>query len=200
MKSLSRNYASHISGHLDLRTSVSSECPDGIIPDLMPKLQIGDHHMCKKHRITPPLQVFGFALVLSGCGILQFTPMDIEDHMYPSDMMIPRQTEEYSGLEKSQVIDHSIEGPAFDSLNPNPFNPTTTIRFDLPMDSQVHLIIYDILGREVMRLLDEDRPAGYYELRWNGRDVTGRQVPSGIYIARLLTPEYSKSMKIVKLK
>lgn len=156
--------------------------------------------MCKKHRITLPVQVFGFALVLSGCGIIQFTPMDIEDHLYPSDMMTPRHTEEYSGLEDSQVIDHNIENPEFDFLKPNPFNPTTTIRFDLPMDSQVHLIIYDISGREVMRLVDEVRPAGYYELRWNGRDATGRQVPSGIYFTRLVTPEYSKSMKMLKLK
>ncbi len=156
--------------------------------------------MCKKHRITLPVQVFGIALVLSGCGILQFTPMDIEDHLYPSDTLTPIQADGYSEIEKLQGIDHIIEDPQFDFLKPNPFNPTTTIRFDLPMDSQVHLIIYDISGREVMRLVDEVRPAGYYELRWNGRDATGRQVPSGIYFTRLVTPEYSKSMKMLKLK
>jgi flagellar hook assembly protein FlgD len=61
-------------------------------------------------------------------------------------------------------------------------------------------MIYDIIGREVMRLVDEIRPAGYHELRWNGRDDAGRQVASGIYFARLMTPEYTKSMKMLLLK
>jgi hypothetical protein len=57
-----------------------------------------------------------------------------------------------------------------------------------------------MVGREVVRLLDEIRPAGYHELQWGGRDVAGRHVASGIYIARLVTPDYSKSIKMVLLK
>ncbi len=83
---------------------------------------------------------------------------------------------------------------------PNPFNPTTTIRFDLPQEQRVYLMIYDIMGREVVRLVDEVRPAGYHEMRWSGRDVGGRQVASGIYFARLVTPQYSKVNKMLLLK
>ncbi|MCH7859938.1 MAG: T9SS type A sorting domain-containing protein, partial [Candidatus Marinimicrobia bacterium] len=83
---------------------------------------------------------------------------------------------------------------------PNPFNPITTIRFDLPEQTEVNLIVYNILGRVVARLVDDIRPAGYYELRWDGRDRTGRLVSSGIYIVRLVTPTESRSIKLVMMK
>ncbi len=83
---------------------------------------------------------------------------------------------------------------------PNPFNPSTTLRFDLPQASAVSLVVYDILGREVARLVDGHREPGHHKAQWVGRDKNGRSVPSGIYIARLVTPEYSKSIKMVLLK
>jgi hypothetical protein len=78
---------------------------------------------------------------------------------------------------------------------PNPFNPTTTIRYDLPQASEVLLIVYDLLGREVVRLVDGSMEPGYHEVQWNGRESA-----SGIYIARLVTPGYIKSIKMVLLK
>jgi hypothetical protein len=83
---------------------------------------------------------------------------------------------------------------------PNPFNPATTIRYDLPHASEVSLIVYDLLGREVARLMDGYREPGYHQAQWDGHAKTGRSLPSGIYIARLTTPEYSKSIKMVLLK
>ncbi|MFC1481713.1 T9SS type A sorting domain-containing protein [Candidatus Neomarinimicrobiota bacterium] len=83
---------------------------------------------------------------------------------------------------------------------PNPFNPTTTIRFDLPENSQVKLLIYDVLGHVVTKLVDETRPVGYHQIRWDGRNSIGRQVASGIYFARIVTPNYTKSMKMLLLK
>jgi hypothetical protein len=56
-------------------------------------------------------------------------------------------------------------------------------------------MVYDILGREVARLIDGYMEPGYHEVQWNGRDLA-----SGIYIARLVTPEYSKPIKMVLLK
>jgi hypothetical protein len=53
---------------------------------------------------------------------------------------------------------------------PNPFNPLTTIAYDLPQESHVMLTIYDILGREVIRLIDESQPAGIQKVIWDGRD------------------------------
>ena len=83
---------------------------------------------------------------------------------------------------------------------PNPFNPTTTIRFELPKPSMVYLVIYDILGREVARLKQEQLGAGYHQVRWNGRDRAGRDLSSGLYFARLATPEYSRTIKLLLLK
>lgn len=64
---------------------------------------------------------------------------------------------------------------------PNPFNPSTTIRFVLPQAQQTRLVIYNILGQAVKELVNENLPAGRYELLWNGADQNGRQVASGIY-------------------
>ncbi|UCH11227.1 MAG: T9SS type A sorting domain-containing protein [Fidelibacterota bacterium] len=84
--------------------------------------------------------------------------------------------------------------------HPNPFNPATTIIYDLPHSAQVRLVIYDLLGREVARMVDEWCPAGFHSITWNGRTASGREAPSGIYIARLVTQEYSKSIKMLLLK
>ncbi|MCH7498171.1 MAG: choice-of-anchor B family protein, partial [Candidatus Marinimicrobia bacterium] len=83
---------------------------------------------------------------------------------------------------------------------PNPFNPTTTLRFDLPAATHVRIVIYDLLGREVVHLVNGRLEAGYHGLIWNGRDTRGREVPTSIYIAHLMTPGYTKSIKMVLLK
>lgn len=83
---------------------------------------------------------------------------------------------------------------------PNPFNPTTTLRFDLPEASEVYLVIYDLLGRQLVQLADGRREAGYHRIVWNGRDDRGRTLPTGLYIARIVTPEFTRSIKLVLLK
>ncbi len=83
---------------------------------------------------------------------------------------------------------------------PNPFNPSTTIRFDLPVATDMQLAVYDLLGREVTRLVNGHLEAGYHQQVWNGRDRDGREVPSGIYFVLVVTPEFRKSIKTVLLK
>ena len=68
---------------------------------------------------------------------------------------------------------------------PNPFNPQTVIRFGLPEAGTVRLRVVDLMGREVSRLADEDRDAGFYEVVWNGTDAGNRPVASGIYFYQL---------------
>ncbi|MFQ5583735.1 MAG: FlgD immunoglobulin-like domain containing protein [Calditrichia bacterium] len=67
---------------------------------------------------------------------------------------------------------------------PNPFNPVTEIRFDLPEDAQVVIKIYNVLGEEVRTLVDNHMEIGFHSVIWDGRDETGRELPSGIYIYR----------------
>jgi hypothetical protein len=83
---------------------------------------------------------------------------------------------------------------------PNPLNPVATLRFDLPYASDVSLIVYDILGREVFVLMDTYMEPGIHRTQWNGRDAGGQASPSGIYFARLVTPEYTGTIKMLLLK
>ena len=78
---------------------------------------------------------------------------------------------------------------------PNPFNPVTTIRFGLPEESQVKIIIYDILGREVTILADKHYLPGYHSVNWNAQNFT-----SGIYFARLTAGEFTKTQKLLLVK
>jgi hypothetical protein len=86
------------------------------------------------------------------------------------------------------------------SATPNPFNPVTEIRCELPADGQVMLAIYDLGGHAVRNLLDESRSAGLFSVIWNGRDDNGRQVPSGVYFARLSAAGHESVLKLVLAK
>ncbi|UCD38519.1 MAG: T9SS type A sorting domain-containing protein, partial [Fidelibacterota bacterium] len=79
---------------------------------------------------------------------------------------------------------------------PNPFNPSTTLDFDLPVATDIRMVVYDLLGREVIQLVRGRREAGYHQIIWNGRTANGREVPSGIYIVRMMSPGYTKSIKM----
>ncbi len=68
---------------------------------------------------------------------------------------------------------------------PNPFNPTTTIRFAIPRDGRVTIVVYDIAGHRVRKLLNEFRQAGDHTVAWNGNDDDGRPVGSGTYLSRI---------------
>ncbi|MCH7574967.1 MAG: DUF1573 domain-containing protein [Candidatus Marinimicrobia bacterium] len=83
---------------------------------------------------------------------------------------------------------------------PNPFNPVTTLGYALAQLAHVKLAIYDLRGREVLTLVDTQVGPGYRQVSWNGQDQAGRALPSGIYIARLVTLESTQSIKMILLK
>ena len=88
------------------------------------------------------------------------------------------------------------------SLNgnfPNPFNPTTTISYELSNAGQVNLVVYDILGRQVISLVNGQLPAGEYESTWNGLDANGNVVPSGTYLYRLTFGEGQSQSRVMTL-
>ena len=74
---------------------------------------------------------------------------------------------------------------ALDQNFPNPFNPLTVIRYQLPVESRVKLKISNILGQEVKRLADEIQDAGYKSVVWNSTNDQGNPVASGIYFYRM---------------
>ena len=87
---------------------------------------------------------------------------------------------------------------------PNPFNPSTTISFDIRGDgaaaAQVSLKVYNVRGKLVKTLVDELKPAGRYSIQWDGRSNNGAQVASGVYFYRLKTRDFQQTRKMVLLK
>jgi len=83
---------------------------------------------------------------------------------------------------------------------PNPFNPTTNFKFDLPAQSDVKLIIYNVLGQEVVRVIDDNLKAGEYAKTWNGLDQHGNRIASGVYFYKLLTNSHTAVKKLIMLK
>ena len=83
---------------------------------------------------------------------------------------------------------------------PNPFNPLTSIQYALPEAGQVELVVYNIMGHQVRRLVSGRKEAGYHKVLWNGRDDSGREVPSGIYFLRVQAGEFIQTKRMVLLK
>ncbi len=86
------------------------------------------------------------------------------------------------------------------SSAPNPFSGMTVIRYQLPTPGPVRLAVYDVAGQLVKVLTTETKPAGVYEVAWNGRGVAGWPLPSGVYLIRLEAGLYREIRKAVLLR
>jgi hypothetical protein len=78
---------------------------------------------------------------------------------------------------------------------PNPFNPATTIRYSIPKVSKVQIKVFDVLGKEIRILVNEEKPAGTYELTWNAANL-----PSGVYFYQIKAGEFTGTKKMILLK
>lgn len=83
---------------------------------------------------------------------------------------------------------------------PNPFNPFTTIEFQLPLECPIRLIVVDILGNEIRHIVDGSVPSGNHRVIWDGKDDAGRPLQSGIYVVRLMTQTVALSRKMTLLR
>ncbi len=83
---------------------------------------------------------------------------------------------------------------------PNPFNPSTVIEFTLPTYQRVSLVIYDILGRLVKTLVNEERHAGQHRVTWNGTNNSGSQVSSGVYFYEMRTVDMVTVKKMMLIR
>jgi len=83
---------------------------------------------------------------------------------------------------------------------PNPFNPNTTIKYQLPKTSHISIILYDIVGCCVRVLRDEKKEPGCYTIQWNGEDEFGNAVPSGTYFYRFKTDDFSQTRKLLLIR
>ena len=102
----------------------------------------------------------------------------------------------YLGLYNEALPKEFAIHPAF----PNPFNPTATLRYDLPENSLVNITVYDMLGRQVKTLVNQTQDAGYRTVIWNATNDYGRPVSAGVYLYQIQAGEYISTKKMVLLK
>lgn len=95
----------------------------------------------------------------------------------------------------SQIFNYSLE-----QNYPNPFNPTTRIQFSLAKKSHVTLRVYDLLGREVVALVDEVRAVGHHTVDWNGVDQAGQRVGNGVCFYQIKAGEFISTRRMLLLK
>ncbi len=124
---------------------------------------------------------------------------DVNDEILltSNDLLIALDIELETGMNRDQAIpSHSRMFQNY----PNPFNPLTTIEYTLRQNSNVELIIYDILGNPVITLVDAKQTAGTFKLLWNSRDEEGVAVPTGVYFGRLKTDSFTRTIKLLYVK
>ncbi|MBT3229774.1 MAG: T9SS type A sorting domain-containing protein [Candidatus Marinimicrobia bacterium] len=84
--------------------------------------------------------------------------------------------------------------------SPNPFNPSTSIRFDIPYDASVNITIFNVKGQQIIELINEDYLAGSYIRDWDGKDRTGQDLASGIYICRIVAGEFRDEQQLLLMR
>jgi uncharacterized delta-60 repeat protein len=137
----------------------------------------------------------------NGYDILHSMVIDSSGNIYVTGGSFGNGYDEIATIKYSQSIGIqpiSSEIPKSFSLSqnyPNPFNPNTVISFQLAVNSFASLKVFDILGREIATLVNEQLKPGTYEVSWNGSNY-----PSGVYFYKIVTPEYTESKKMILMK
>ena len=119
-------------------------------------------------------------------------PDCIEDNMGEQDT---------TNCDQVSIIDETL--PIICNLYnayPNPFNPVTTLRYDLPENTHVSITIYNMLGREVKTLINQAQDAGYKSVIWDATNDYGKLVSAGVYLYQIQASEYMQTKKMVLLK
>ena len=139
----------------------------------------------------------GILAWISGAGTgtvqLDLFDLDSDEHVFV-DVNFYAGTVELK--EEDMEPDQFTLYPAF----PNPFNPVTTLRYDLPVDGMVNITIYDMMGRIVKNLLNDQQTRGYRSVKWDATDNTGDRVSSGLYLYTIQAGQFNQTKKVVFLK
>ena len=83
---------------------------------------------------------------------------------------------------------------------PNPFNPLTTLRYDLPEDSFVKIRVFDMSGNEVKTLVNETKGAGFNSVQWNATNNQGEPISAGVYLYSIEADDFIQTRKMILLK
>jgi hypothetical protein len=142
-------------------------------------------------------------------GIASMNAPSNGDFSYEDQTALPGRSYTYKisvidddGEFSSPTVDVRVPGARVELAqnSPNPFNPTTTIRYTLTANEQVGLAIYAADGSLVRMLVDGVKERGAHDVTWDGRDSSGRPVGSGVYFYRLTAGKFNESRKMVLLK
>jgi hypothetical protein len=119
-------------------------------------------------------------------------PSCIEDYVGEQDT---------TNCEQVSIIDETLP-ITYNLYNayPNPFNPVTTLRYDLPEDAMINITIYDMMGRIVNNLVSSQQNAGYKSIQWNATNNIGQPVSAGLYLYTIQAGKFKQTKKMVLLK
>ncbi len=125
--------------------------------------------------------------------------------IYPEDRRVELMSKVFDFFEgKISAIEFSSKGVPkkfeLEQNYPNPFNPVTTIKYQLPQAAAVELTVYNSLGQRVRTLVRQSQSAGRYQVRWDGRNDRGIQLPSGVYIYRLQAGDFTDSRRMLLIR
>lgn len=164
------------------------------------KMYYGNNPNAGAVLVQESLALAGPRVVLAGFSL--YSVRDDEPNGVPDRTVLLDQVLQYLGTAGSPPTDVAPGGRDYLEQNqPNPFNPSTTIRYSLSTAGPVTLRIYDVTGAVVRALVDDAHAAaGASEATWNGRDDGGRPVASGVYFYRLQSPNLTLTRKMVLLK
>jgi hypothetical protein len=113
-----------------------------------------------------------------------------------------KQIDNDGNFEYSNSLEVNLDTPSkSEALQnyPNPFNPSTTISYKIQSQCRTTIKIYDLLGKEVAILVNEEKPAGKYEVVWNGKDNSGKKLTSGVYFYKLIAGTFIQTRKMLLL-
>ena len=160
--------------------------------------------------LTNLVQLFIFNNQLSGlipneiCNIANIDPHYYNNQLcppYPSCIEVNLGIQDTSNCEQVSIIDETLP-ITYNLYNayPNPFNPVTTLRYDLPEDALVNITIYDMMGRQVKALVNGSQTAGYRSMHWNATNDRNEPVSAGLYLYAIQAGDYTQTKKMVLLK
>ena len=124
------------------------------------------------------------------------TPFEVKIYRIPATTSLIKQNTNNGNPEEH--LDEKTTSFTLFSNYPNPFNPSTVISYNLPSNSSVKLKIFDVLGREIVELVNEEQSAGLQKITWNGLNKSGVTVSSGIYIYKVTATDLTTNATISK--
>jgi len=107
-----------------------------------------------------------------------------------------------NAVENAEALDSTkpVSEYALNPNYPNPFNPQTTIAYQLPQAGQVKIAVYNLLGQQIRTLVMEYQPAGRYQVQWDARNEQGKLVANGVYLYQMQVNDFVTTKKLILMK